>query len=111
MLVGIVIFVVGLLSGGDARGATLIGIGALVLTVAVAELCIREHLAGFRSHSLLLALLPVVALHTFGYFVMRGFYRGPLAIFVDLALFGALALLLHGRFRSAHAKARAAHAR
>ena len=60
MGVGIVIFGVGYVTSSP----WLVAIGALVLAVVVAELCLREHFAGFRSHALLLAALTVVAAHS-----------------------------------------------
>jgi hypothetical protein len=107
LVVGLVIFVVGFVNGGD-RGAVLIGTGALMLTVVVAEMCLREHFAGFRSHSLLLAILPVASVHTFVFAVVTDAWRGPLALFVDLSVFAGLAVWLHGRYRAAHARARSA---
>lgn len=108
LVAGLVIFALGLLGGDSDRGPVLIGAGGLVLTVVVSEMCIREHFSGFRSHSLLLGLVPVAVLHTFVYFVVTDAWRGPVALFVDLAVFVALALFLHARYREAHAKARAA---
>jgi len=61
--VGIVLFALGYVASAD-RSPALLGGGALVLVVSVGELCLREHFAGFRSHSILLALLPVIAAHT-----------------------------------------------
>jgi hypothetical protein len=105
MTVGIVVFLVGFVGGG-ARGVWLLGIGIAVLSVAVAELCLREHFAGFRSHSLLLGLLPVVAVHMLVVLVVTSDWRGPLALVVDVALAGGLAWWLQGRFRLAQARAR-----
>jgi hypothetical protein len=105
MGVGIVLFLAGFASGG-ARGAWLLAIGIVVLTVAVAELCLREHFAGFRPHSLLLGLLPVVAVHMLVVLVVTSEWRGPLVLVVDLALGGGLAWWLQGRFRLAQAQAR-----
>jgi hypothetical protein len=52
-LVAIVLIAIGLLSGGERRGMLLAGVALAGL--AGLELSIREHLAGFRSHSALLA--------------------------------------------------------
>lgn len=98
---GLVTFAVGMLSGGGPRSTTLITIGVAVLTLTIVELCAREHLAGFRSHSLLLAVVPVAGLHTFMFAVVTDSWRGPLALFVDLGVFGALALVLKSLFNAA----------
>ena len=60
VLVGIVILVVGFLSGGTSQ-AILIGTGLVLCSVAGLELAIREHLSGYRSHTLVLAAVPAVA--------------------------------------------------
>ncbi len=98
MAVGIVIFGAGFL-GSSARTLT---IGALVLAVVTAELCLREHFAGFRSHTLLLAALPVALLHGLVVLAITDSYRGPLTLAADLAAGGALAWWLRARFRQAH---------
>lgn len=60
VLVGIVMLVIGLVIGGD-RGTVLIGIGLGLAGFGGLELAIREHFAGFRSHSALLAGVPALA--------------------------------------------------
>jgi hypothetical protein len=104
MGVGIVLFLAGAASGG-ANGTRVLGIGVIVLAVAVAELCLREHFAGFRSHSLLLALLPVTAVHTVVVLLVTRDWHGPLALVVDLAAAAGLAWWLQGRFRAAQERA------
>jgi len=59
VLVGIVILVIGFLSEGSQQGI-LIGTGLVLCSVAGLELAIREHFAGYRSHTLVLAALPAV---------------------------------------------------
>jgi hypothetical protein len=54
VLVGLVILVAGFFVQGE-RGALMIGVGLVLGSLAGLELSIREHFAGFRSHSLLLA--------------------------------------------------------
>ena len=93
---GIVIFGIGY----GTSNTWLVSIGALVLAVVVAELCLREHFAGFRSHALLLAALTVVAAHSLVFAIDDG-YGGPVALAVDLAIGGALAWWLRRRFRVA----------
>ena len=101
MGVGLVLFLIGF-SGAPAL--LLVGVGVLV--VVVAELCLREHFAGFRSHSILLAMLPVTVVHL-GLVVLADVaWRGPLALAVDLAIAGALAWWLMQRFRVAQSRAR-----
>ena len=54
VLLGIVLMVVGFFVQG-ARGATMIVAGLALASLAGLELVIREHFAGFRSHTTLLA--------------------------------------------------------
>ena len=70
VLVGIILVVVGLIMGTD-RGALAIGVGIGLAALGGLELAIREHFAGFRSHSSLLAGVPAIA--TLGLL----FYAGP----------------------------------
>jgi uncharacterized membrane protein len=106
MAVGIVLFAVGFGTGGT-NGPYLLAIGVLVLAVAAGELCLREHFAGFRSHSVLLGLLTVTAVHMAVFYAVTQDWRGPVALAVDLSVAGALAYWLRRRFRAARAQARA----
>ena len=54
IFVGLVLVVVAVVAGGDARPVLLFG-GLIIIAVAALEQAIREHFAGYRSHSLLLA--------------------------------------------------------
>jgi len=54
VLAGMVLIVIGMLSDGDRRPALLFG-GLGLVSIAALELAIREHFAGYRSHSTLLA--------------------------------------------------------
>ncbi len=62
--------IIGLVVGGD-RGPLLIGIGLGLAGLGGLELAIREHFAGFRSHSTLLAGIPAIAV------LALLFYAGP----------------------------------
>jgi hypothetical protein len=103
MVVGLVLFLIGFAGAPDVL---LAGVGVLV--VVVAEMCLREHFAGFRSHSILLAMLPVTTVHLAVVVVGDVAWRGPLALALDLAIAGALAWWLQGRFRTAQSRARLA---
>ena len=106
MAVGLAIFVAGLL--GEGRRATwLLTVAVLLLAVVVVELCLREHFAGYRSHTLLLAVLPVAILDGAMVFVLGDALRGPLVLAAALALAGALGWWLQTRYRSARERATA----
>ena len=59
VLVGIVLIVLAFAIGGDGRAALLFG-GLALVSVAALELAIREHFAGYRSHTTLLAAVCAV---------------------------------------------------
>jgi hypothetical protein len=54
ILLALVVLAVGFFSTGDRRG-TLIGIGLVLASLGGGELALREHFAGYRSHTTLLA--------------------------------------------------------
>lgn len=60
VLVGLVMLVVGLFVRGP-QGAALLGTGLALGALAGLELSIREHFAGYRSHTALLASAAAVA--------------------------------------------------
>ena len=70
VLAGLILLVVGLVMGGR-QGGLAIGVGIGLAALGGLELAIREHFAGFRSHSSLLAGVPAIA--TMGIL----FYAGP----------------------------------
>jgi hypothetical protein len=66
ILLALVMLALGFLSGGDRRGI-LIGVGLVLASLGGGELALREHFAGYRSHTSLLAGLA-------------GFIAGALAV-------------------------------
>jgi hypothetical protein len=59
ILLAIVLLALGFVAGGTTR-AILLGGGFLLVTLSAGELSLREHFAGYRSHSALLAGLVAV---------------------------------------------------
>jgi hypothetical protein len=107
--VGVVIGMKRLAHGGATSGGPVLlaGLGAVVL--GTLEITWREHRTGYRSHALLLALLPVVILHSVVVLglaalttVPRLLNVGMLA--VDLAIFAVLFKLLRTGFRDTRAR-------
>lgn len=96
ILVGLVILLVGLIGGGD-RAPLLIGIGLGLAGLGGLELAIREHFAGFRSHSALLGGVPAVAVLAFLFYVEA--LEPGVRVGVALAVFVASALGLAAMFR------------
>jgi hypothetical protein len=85
---GLALLVIGLIVGGE-RGGLAIGVGIGLAALGGLELAIREHFAGFRSHSSLLAGVPAVAV------IGILFYAGPdslepiVMIAIGVAVFAA----------------------
>jgi hypothetical protein len=63
IFVGAIAVAVGMIRGPERNLAT-IGIGIVVVLIGTLEVSLREHLSGYRSHTMLLAIVPVVALHS-----------------------------------------------
>jgi hypothetical protein len=60
VLIALVLIVAGFVTDGPRRAA-LLGCGFVLVTLAGLELALREHFAGFRSHSTLLAGASAIA--------------------------------------------------
>jgi hypothetical protein len=70
IFLGLAVVVIGFVAGGDARLVLLIA-GFMLVCLAASELAVREHFAGFRSHSALLgAALGVICMVLLGFLGM-----------------------------------------
>jgi hypothetical protein len=109
ILIGAVATVVGaskLSKDGSGGTPTLIA-GIVAVLIGTIEFSFREHRSGYRSHTILLALLPTVALYTGSLLVLAAFISpvpvglkvAPLAVAVPL--FAILFKLLRARFQDA----------
>jgi hypothetical protein len=89
----------GLVAVRGERGTILIGTGLVLASIGGLELSIREHFAGYRSHTLILAGVPAA--------VVLGvlFYAGPDGVppiaraAIGAVVFAVAALLLVRAFR------------
>ena len=83
ILLGLGLLIAGFFVQGT-RGLTMIGAGVALASLAGLELSIREHVAGYRSHSTVLAgVVTVVAL-------AAGFFLLPTSLLVVNLLIGAV---------------------
>jgi hypothetical protein len=99
ILVGIVGFLVGLSRGLSHGGPPLVA-GLAAILIGTGEVTLREHLSGYRSHTLILAGLPVIVLDA-GIVVVISPFTPPLRValvVLDGALFAFLFKLLRARF-------------
>lgn len=106
ILLGVISLVVGLARGSSAGGPGII-VGVALCTVAVLEVTVREHFRGYRSHSMFLAFLTMIALHTAIALGSGGSAaRSPLLLALDALVFLSLLVLLSRSFDRARARAR-----
>jgi hypothetical protein len=97
VLVALVMLVGGLIVQGS-QGSVMIAVGLVLGTLAGLELSIREHFAGYRSHTLVLSgALAVVVLGALAFLVPSVWL--PLALAAALAAFGLAAWALTRAFR------------
>lgn len=111
-MVGAIAITVGLLSGGPAKAAPALIAGVLAVAIGTVEVTLREHLSGFRSHAVLLALVPVIVFHTAAIFIVSAFVPFPRAanialLAVDLGLFLFLFRFLRSRYVDARVRSAA----
>jgi hypothetical protein len=103
--VGAIGTVVGLRRGVSNGGPALFA-GLAAVIVGTVEVTLREHLGGYRSHTIILALLPTIVFHSAVALVVAAFTRVPswlnvLLLLIDVALFSFLFKLLRARFLDA----------
>jgi hypothetical protein len=94
ILAGIVGAVVGFFNGG---GPALI-VGLIVCALGVVEVTAREHFSGYRSHTVLLAAIPAVAVEAVIVVVFGEPRQRPLLLVAVVPVFAALFWLLRRRF-------------
>jgi hypothetical protein len=92
--------------GGIASHAALIAAGLAAIAIGTMEVTLREHLAGFRSHTVLLAIVPPIVVHSATILALAGFMRVPRwvnlpLLALDIALFAVLYKYLRGRYLDA----------
>jgi len=102
ILVGAIGAVVGL-SRGISHGAAPLIAGLVAVVIGTLEVTLREHLSGYRSHTIMLAVLPVIVLDAALVLLVTPFATGlRLGMLVlDVALFALLYKLLRARFLDA----------
>jgi hypothetical protein len=105
ILAGAIGTVIGL-NRGISNGGPPLFAGLAAVVIGTAEVTLREHLSGYRSHTLILALLPTIVFHSAVVLIVAAFTTTPRALnvallFVDAALFAFLFKLLRARFQDA----------
>lgn len=103
ILVGLVMLVAGFVSGGN-QGLVLIGVGVVLGALGGLEVSVREHFAGYRSHTVVLALAVGVLAAALVALVTTLAFDSVLALIPALAgaaAFAAAFFVLRNAFRRA----------
>jgi hypothetical protein len=104
VLVGIVCIVIGLIEHDSPAGRALLVLGLALGSLGGLDTALREHFAGYRGHTLVLAATPAVAIT-----VVLAVAKAPAIVLpiAAVALFGIAAIVL----RAAYTRAQYPHAR
>ena len=95
---------VGVIVGLIQRGGAALIVGIVVCTLGVVEVTAREHFSGYRSHAMLLAAIPAVAVEVIVVVAVGapGQRRDrALMLLAVVPVFGVLFWLLRKRFQAA----------
>ena len=92
--------------GGISRGEPALFAGIAAVLIGTVEVTLREHLSGYRSHTLLLTLLPLLVFHTATVLVVSSLTKAPQLLnvgllIVDVGLGTILYKVLRARFLDA----------
>ena len=95
ILIGIALLVLGFVTHGH-RGRVELAGGFTLMLVSVSELALREHFAGYRSHSTLLAGVGAVGLSAILYFATQ--LPQVVLLVIGVSVFGLLLRTLRAAF-------------
>jgi hypothetical protein len=96
VLAGIALLIAGFVMQGS-QGVTMIAAGAVLCSIAGLELSIREHFAGYRSHTFLLSGAGAVAVLAGLYFLVPSLWL-PIALAIAAGVFALAAVVLTRAF-------------
>ncbi len=99
MLIALVMLGGGFFFAAGSRGALMIGAGLLLGSLAGLELSVREHLSGYRSHTLILAGAPAVLAIAVLFFLAPRSLSPALPLLGGAVTFGLATLGLRAVFR------------
>ena len=93
-------------SRGVSHGAAPMFAGLAAVLIGTLEFTLREHLSGYRSHTIIIAVIGVAAFHSAVALTVAAFTHVPRTlnvalIAVDVALFAVLFKFLRSRFLDA----------
>jgi hypothetical protein len=92
--------------GGISHGGPALLAGIAAVLIGTVEVTLREHLSGYRSHTLLLTLLPLLVFHSATILVVSSLTTVPkllnvVLLIVDVGLGTVLFRLLRARYLDA----------
>ena len=92
--------------GGISHGGPALLAGIAAVLIGTVEVTLREHLSGYRSHTLLLTLLPVLVFHSATILIVGSLTTVPkllnvVLLIVDVGLGTFLFRVLRARFLDA----------
>jgi hypothetical protein len=96
ILLSFVLIIAGVVTHGSSRG-TLLVTGFVLVTLSSLELAIREHFAGYRSHTTLLAGAAAVLADVPIYFLTK--WRPEFLLVIGIVVFGVAFSLLRQTFQ------------
>jgi hypothetical protein len=93
-------------SRGVSHGAAPMFAGLAAVLIGTLEFTLREHLSGYRSHTIIIAVIAVAVFHSAVALIVAAFTHVPRALNVgliaaDIALFAVLFKFLRSRFLDA----------
>jgi hypothetical protein len=105
ILVGVIGAVVAWGRGIESNGS-LLAVGVAAVVIGTVEFTLREHLSGYRSHTIMLALLPAIVFHSAVILLVTALTQVPrwlnvVLLPLDGAIFVILFKLLRARFLDA----------
>ena len=95
MLLALALLIAGFFVQGN-RGITMIAAGVGLGSLAGLELSVREHFAGYKSHSTVLAGTVAVVAAALGYFLLPNGWAPGLGLLVAVVVFAAAFYLFRG---------------
>lgn len=93
ILVGAIGTIIGfrrLNSGGFSSGGPTLLASLAAVAIGTVEVTLREHLSGYRSHTLILALLPTIVFHSIVVLLVAAFTQVPRWLNIPLLLIDGL---------------------
>lgn len=97
ILIGFIALVIGFIQGGGP----VVVVGIVICALGVVEVTAREHFSGYRSHTVLLAAIPALAIEGLIVAVFGEPQQRALLLLVAVPVFALLFWLLRRRFLAA----------